>query len=158
MPPAIAPPSAAPETPLDGDADAYRPMAEINITPLVDVVLVLLVIFMVTAPLMVGGASVELPRSASARVAPPPKPLVITLFLDGRLQLRDDPVDRSALVDRLRTLRYMEGESTVYIRADRKIPYGDVVELLGRISEAGYRRTSLLSQQPTAAPPPKSPR
>lgn len=155
MPTVITPPTSQ-DLPLEGDGQSYRPMAEINITPLVDVVLVLLVIFMVTAPLMMNGSSIDLPRSAAARVASPPKPLVVTLSVDGKLQVRDDAVDRSTLVQRLRALRYTEGENTVYVRADRRIPYGDVVELLGRISEAGYRRTSLLSQQPP--PPPQSPR
>ena len=141
-----------------GDDDTrYRPMADINITPMVDVMLVLLVIFMVAAPLMVAGVPVDLPRTSAARVSMPKKPMVVTLAPDGVIFVRDEPVTKPALVERLLAIRAAEGDNVVYVRSDRTSPYGEVMELLGRIGEAGYQRLSLLSQPaPAAAPSPAS--
>jgi biopolymer transport protein TolR len=144
----------------DGD-EVYRPMAEINVTPMVDVMLVLLIIFMVAAPLMVQGVPLDLPRTSAAKLAKVRKPMVVSLAPDGALYIRDERVERGNLVNRLMALRHDEGDSVVYVRADRKIPYGDVMEILGRVGETGYQRVSLLSQpqpgagaSPGAAPSP----
>jgi biopolymer transport protein TolR len=131
---------------VEDDTGGYRPLAEINITPLVDVMLVLLVIFMVTTPLMMGGVPVELPDTTAARVSETRKPVVVTLAADGALYLRDAPVSSTALVPSLRALRVEEGDAVVYVRADRRIAYGQVMELIGRVGESGYARVSLLSQ------------
>lgn len=129
-------------------------MAEINVTPMVDVMLVLLVIFMVTAPLLVAGVPVELPKNSAQRISQPNKPVIVTLSADGRLYIKDDEVNASSLIPRLAALRAGEGDAVVYVRADKKIPYGDVMDLLGRLSASGYRRISLLSQvQETQAEP-----
>jgi biopolymer transport protein TolR len=131
----------------NGDDDsAYKPMAEINITPMVDVMLVLLIIFMVAAPLMVAGVPVELPKTSAARVGQVKKPMIVTLTADGRLQIRNDFVASDELVPRLRELRAAEGDAVVYVRSDGKNAYGDVMEILGRVGESGYGRVSLLSQ------------
>ncbi len=135
---------------LDDDEGGYKPVAEINITPMVDVLLVLLIIFMVAAPLMVTGVPIELPKTSAAKVGQTKKPMVVTLTGDGRLQIRNDFVDKSALVAKLRDIKSAEGDAVVYVRADKKNAYGDVMELLGRVGESGYGRVSLLSQ-PTAA-------
>ena len=118
-------------------------MAEINVTPMVDVMLVLLIIFMVAAPLMVQGVPLDLPRTSAARLAKVHKPMVVSLAPDGALYIRDERVERTNLVNRLMALRRDEGDSVVYVRADRKIPYGDVMEVLGRVGETGYQRVSL---------------
>jgi biopolymer transport protein ExbD len=150
------------------DNGANRParaklMAEINITPMVDVMLVLLVIFMVTAPLLVAGVRVDLPRSGAPKLSQLQKPIVVTLAMaegretdcsgaaNGRLYIGDDYVDRDGLEARLTALRPKEGEATVYVRADRNAPYGQVLELLGRIGQAGFQRISLLSKPADAA-------
>jgi biopolymer transport protein TolR len=133
----------------DDDGATYRPVAEINITPFVDVMLVLLIIFMVAAPLMVSGVPVELPKTSAAKVGQTTKPMVVTLTSDGRLQIRDEFVIRDGLVPRLRQIRAAEGDAVVYVRADKKNAYGDVMEILGRVGEGGYGRVSLLSQQVT---------
>jgi biopolymer transport protein TolR len=139
----------------DDDDDAYRPMAEINVTPMVDVMLVLLIIFMVAAPLMVQGVPLDLPRTSATKLTKVRKPMVVSLAPDGALYIRDERVERSNLVNRLMALRRDEGDGVVYVRADRKIPYGDVMEVLGRVGETGYQRVSLLSQpQPGATPSP----
>ena len=121
-------------------------MADINVTPMVDVMLVLLVIFMVTAPLLVAGVPVQLPKNSAQRISQPNKPVIVTLAADGRLYIRDEQVDAGSLIPRLAALREGEGDAVVYLRADKAIPYGDVMELLGRLSASGYQRISLLSQ------------
>jgi biopolymer transport protein TolR len=140
---------------LSDDEDvAYKPMAEINITPMVDVMLVLLIIFMVAAPLMVAGVPVELPKTSAARVAQSKKPMVVTLTADGRLQIRDEFVDRDRLVPRLREIHAAEGDSVIYVRGDKKVVYGDVMDILGLVGQSGYVRVSLLSQHaPQGAAP-----
>jgi len=125
-------------------------MAEINVTPMVDVMLVLLVIFMVTAPLLVAGTPVELPKATAQPVTQTKKPVVVTLAADRSLSIRDEQVDASTLIPRLAELRRSQGDSVVYVRADKKIPYGDVMELLSRIGASGFQRISLLSQVPGA--------
>ncbi len=124
-------------------------MADINVTPMVDVMLVLLVIFMVTAPLLVAGMPVELPRTAAQPIAQPKKPVVVTLAADRSLSIRDEHIEAIALVPRLAALRAEQGDAVVYVRADKKISYGEVMELLSRISSSGYQRISLLSQPPS---------
>jgi biopolymer transport protein TolR len=130
----------------DDDGDLYRPLAEINITPFVDVVLVLLIIFIITAPLMTAGVPVELPDTSAVRVSQPKKPMVVTLAVDGGLYIRDEQVQPEAFVSRLASLRAEEGDAVVYVRADKKNSYGSVMELLSRVREGGYQRVSLLSQ------------
>jgi TolR protein len=131
---------------FDGD-DGLDPVAEINVTPFVDVMLVLLIIFMVTAPLMLAGVHVNLPQSAAARQNPPQKPLVVSIAADGALSIRSDTIAREALIERLTALRSTEGDSVAYIRADKAIPYGTVMEVLGDVASAGYGRISLLSER-----------
>ncbi len=128
-----------------GGGEDYRPMAEINITPMVDVMLVLLIIFMVAAPLMVAGVPVDLPKTTASKLAQPKKPMVVTLDAEGKLYIRDEEVTRATLVPRLQQLKAAEGDTVVYVRADRKNAYGDVMELLGRVGEVGYQRLSLLA-------------
>lgn len=129
----------------------YRPMAEINMTPFVDVILVLLVIFMIAAPLMVQGVAVTLPRTSAGAVNQVNQPMVVTLARDRALYIRDERVEPANLVDRLKELRSAEGDTVVYVRADKSAAYGDVMELLGRVGAGGYARVSLLAQ-PAAAP------
>jgi biopolymer transport protein TolR len=138
----------------DGDESSYKPMADINITPMVDVMLVLLIIFMVAAPLMVAGVPVELPKTTAPRVGQSKKPMVVTLTPDGRMQIRDEFVDRAMLVPRLRDIRAAEGDAVVYVRGDTKSAYGDVMDVLTLVGESGYARVSLLAkaQPKTAAP------
>ena len=121
----------------DDEEAGYRPMAEINITPMVDVMLVLLIIFMVSA----------------ARVSQSKKAMVVSLAGDGALYIREEQVSSDSLVPRLRELRATEGDTVVYVRADKKSNYGDVMDVLGRVGESGYGRVSLLSQpKPKGAP------
>ena len=130
----------------EAEDQSYRPMAEINITPMVDVMLVLLVIFMVTAPLLVAGVPVELPNTSAARLSQPKKPMVVSLAADGSLYIRDEQVAPDALVPRLQAMHAAEGDAVVYVRADKKRQYGEVMDILGKVGQSGYGRVSLLSQ------------
>ena len=142
----------------DGET-SYKPLAEINITPMVDVMLVLLIIFMVAAPLMVAGVPVDLPRTSAVKLGQSKKPMVVTLTPEGTLQVREEFIARADIVSRLMAIRAVEGDTVVYVRADKKHAYGDVMEILGRVGEAGYGRVSLLAQpagipRPAATPAP----
>lgn len=139
----------------DDDDGHYKPIADINITPMVDVMLVLLIIFMVAAPLMVAGVPVDLPKTSAVKLGQTKKPLVVTLTPDGSLQLREEFIPRAQIVNRLLALRAAEGDTVVYVRAGKEQAYGDVMEILGRIGEAGYGRVSLLAQP--SGPPRVSP-
>lgn len=130
----------------DNDDVTYQPTAEINITPMVDVMLVLLIIFMVAAPLMVTGVSVDLPKTSAAKLGQSKKPLVVTLTPTGQLQIRNDFIARENLVSKLNEIKSLEGDSVVYIRADKKSSYGDIMQLLGEVGKSGFARISLLSQ------------
>ncbi len=132
--------------PSDGEEAAYRPLAEINITPFVDVMLVLLIIFMVAAPLMVAGVPVDLPNSSAKRLSQPKKPMVVSVAADGALYIREEAVSAAGLVPRLMALKAEEGDTVVYVRADKSRPYGDVMDVLARVGESGYQRVSLLTQ------------
>ncbi|MEQ1709947.1 MAG: biopolymer transporter ExbD [Hyphomicrobium sp.] len=137
----------------DGEDAQYRPLAEINITPFVDVMLVLLIIFMVAAPLMVAGVPVDLPNTSAKRLSQPKKPMVVTVAADGVLYIRDEAVSQAGLVPRLQALKSQEGDTVVYVRADKTRAYGDVMEILARVGESGYQRVSLLTQpKPGGAP------
>jgi biopolymer transport protein ExbD len=131
-------------------------MADINITPMVDVMLVLLVIFMVTAPLLVAGVNVDLPKTAAPKIAQLQKPVIVTLAADGGLYIGDESVALSGLEERLFALKPQDGDATVYLRADRKAVYGEVLALLGQIEHAGFQRISLLSQAADSPLPVKS--
>jgi biopolymer transport protein TolR len=108
--------------------------------------LVLLIIFMVAAPLMVQGVPLELPKTSASKLGAIKKPMVVSLSTDGKLYIRDEEVTAQTLVPRLMDIKSKEGDGVIYVRADRKIAYGDVMELLGRVGESGFSRVSLLSQ------------
>ena len=135
----------------DDDGGNYKPVADINITPMVDVMLVLLIIFMVAAPLMVAGVPVDLPKTSAVKLGQTKKPMVVTLTPEGTLQVRDEFIPRADIVTRLMAIRAAEGDTVVYVRADKKQAYGDVMEILGRVGEAGFARVSLLAQPAGAA-------
>jgi biopolymer transport protein TolR len=133
--------------PADDREDGNEPLfAEINVTPFVDVMLVLLVVFMVAAPLLVKGIPLELPRNAGRTLGKPASPLVISLTRDGVLFVQDDRVAMPDLDGRLTRLHAEQPDAVVYVRADRGVPYGDVTDVLGRLSDHGLTHVSLLSR------------
>ncbi len=137
----------------DEDDDDAAPMSEINVTPMVDVMLVLLIVFMVAAPMMMVGVPVQLPRTSAARVAQTAPPLVVSIAGDGRVFLRQEEVPEAELGARLQAARTTEAnDAPVYVRGDRTVPYGSVMRVMGRISGAGFGRVSLIAEAEAAAP------
>jgi len=135
-----------------GDDDDAAPMAEMNVTPLVDVMLVLLIIFMVAAPMMTVGVPVNLPRTAAARTAATNPPLILTVAPGGKLYVGKDEVTQDEMTQRLVALRESDPEAPVHVRGDRSVPYGDVLQVMGRVSRAGVTRVSLIAEADAAAP------
>ncbi|HTV45142.1 MAG TPA: protein TolR [Stellaceae bacterium] len=131
----------------------YRPMAEINVTPLVDVMLVLLVVFMVAAPLLTVGVPVNLPQTQAPPITQPKQPLVITVNNEGKIFVQDTAVPTEALVPKLQAITGADHDAPVYVRADKSIDYGRVLEVMSLISAAGYQKVSLIAQAPTGGPP-----
>ncbi len=137
-----------------------QPMSEINMTPLIDVMLVLLVIFMLTAPLMSASLKLNLPRTEGARTQPPdPKALGLDLLASGELQIDGAATSLDAFRQRLAPLSGSDTE--VHLRADQAVPYGRVAEVLGLLQQAGLHRIAFMAQageaadaaSPKAAPP-----
>jgi biopolymer transport protein TolR len=130
---------------------APRPMSEINVTPLVDVMLVLVVIFIITAPLLASSIRLDLPRTDAAR--PTDTPRFVTLVLDrqGRTFLDDQPVTPAQLAERLERAARASPETEVQLRADRTVPYGRVVEAMGIAQKAGLNRVGFVAE-PEGAP------
>ncbi|MBR0683660.1 protein TolR, partial [Roseomonas eburnea] len=134
----------------------YRPMAEINVTPMVDVMLVLLIIFMVAAPLMTVGVPVDLPRTAAAPLNQETEPLTITVNPEGRVFLQETEVPMEELVPRLQAIMRNQPqgapERRIFVRGDRTIAYGRIMEVMGTIAGAGFTRVALLAEQPGGQP------
>ncbi|MGB0902963.1 protein TolR [Halocynthiibacter sp.] len=120
-------------------------MSEINVTPFVDVMLVLLIIFMVAAPLLTVGVPVELPEtSASALPTEQEEPLTITLTTDGVLQLQNSEVQRDGLITQLRAIAAERESQRVFLRADSAVPYGDVAQVMGALQAGGFNEISFV--------------
>ena len=134
--------------PPSGDApeDSYQPLAEINVTPMVDVMLVLLVIFMVTAPLLTVGVPLDLPKTTAAELVQPKEPIVLSLNRDGDTFIGNDPVAATDLRDRLAQLAAEDPERIVYVRGDRTISYAQLMDALGLVNTAGFTKVSLLAE------------
>ena len=126
----------------------YRPMSEINVTPMVDVMLVLLVIFMVTAPLLTVGVPVDLPQTQAPAIDEPKEPLVITIDAKGQVYLQNNQIDSKDLAPRLIAITNNNPNATIYVRGDRAIDYGRVLEVMGIVSAAGFTKVSLIAELP----------
>jgi biopolymer transport protein TolR len=128
-------------------------MAEINVTPMIDVMLVLLVIFMVTAPLMTVSVPVDLPKTKAAASTQAEEPLVVSLNAKGKLFLQESELDQAALIGRLRAITKEKPDTRIFVRGDRTIAYGKIMEVLGVLQQAGFTKVALLAQLPDAAAP-----
>jgi biopolymer transport protein TolR len=133
-----------------GDSD--EPMADINVTPLVDVMLVLLIIFMIAAPMLHQGIEVALPR-ADAKNLPlrVEDPLIVSIDRDGLVYLREVPVHPSQLVERLLPMIKARGNDSVFLKGDRDVPYGRVIEVLDVLHRGGIVRVGMVTERPTEA-------
>jgi biopolymer transport protein TolR len=133
----------------------YRPLAEINVTPMVDVMLVLLIIFMVTAPLMTSGVSVDLPKTNAQPINNDSQPLTVSVRANGDVYLQDQQVPLPDVVDKLKAIAANNPDRRIFVRGDKDLPYGRIMELMGIITQGGFTHVALLAEQtgPTAAAP-----
>ena len=131
-------------------------MAEINVTPFVDVMLVLLIVFMVTAPLLTAGVPVDLPESRAAALPQETQEVQVTLATDGQVYLDNDPVALGALPQRLEAIAAQSGGElpTITLRADRLISYGEVMGVMGELNRAGFNAISLVTESGAPRPIP----
>ena len=125
-----------------------RPFSDINMTPLIDVMLVLLIIFMVTAPLLGARLPLDLPQTDAPVTTEPSATLQVTLRADGRLYLDEQASTLAALSDRARALASQRPDTEVQLRADQSVPYGRVAELIGAIQQAGLQRVAFVTEAP----------
>src|SRR3954471_2907506 len=132
----------------------YRPMSDINVTPLVDVMLVLLVVFMVTAPLLTVGVPVELPQTQAPPINEPKEPLVITVDRNGGVFLFETSVPVDSLVPKLQAITGSNPDAVLYVRGDKDINYGRVLEVMSLVTAAGFHKVSLVAETPKARPAP----
>jgi biopolymer transport protein TolR len=127
----------------------HQPMSEINVTPLVDVMLVLLIIFMITAPLLTTGVSVDLPTTESKAVPGQDEPLTITINKNREIFIGDNIVKAETLIIKLNAIADLKKQSRIFIKADTQLPYGEVMELMSLITNAGFNKVALLTKQKT---------
>jgi len=126
----------------------YRPMSEINVTPFVDVMLVLLIVFMVTAPLLTVGIPIDLPKVKANALTDQKDPLEVTIKLDGKVYLGESEVKVENLIPRLEAITEQNYGSRIYVRGDRVIAYGRVMEIISSINSAGFSKVALVTENP----------
>lgn len=124
---------------------ASRPMSEINVTPMVDVMLVLLIIFMVTAPLLTVGVPIELPKTEARQLEDDKEPLTISVDPEERIFLQDTELKIDEIVPKLTAIAKNGYDERIFVRGDRRVNYGIVMRVMGTISAAGFRRIALIS-------------
>jgi biopolymer transport protein TolR len=120
-------------------------LSEINVTPFVDVMLVLLIVFMVTAPLLTAGVEVDLPRTDAKQLPSETAPLTVTVHADGQIFVQDTAIEPDALVDQLRAIAREGYDRRIFVRADRTADYGVVVDVMARMNRAGFRNIGLVT-------------
>ena len=125
----------------------HKPMSEINVTPLVDVMLVLLIIFMITAPLLTTGITVDLPSTESKSLPGQDEPITITMTSNGELFIGENPIKKETLIVTLNAITGIEKESRIFVKADEKLSYGEVMKIMSLITHSGYTKVALLTKQ-----------
>lgn len=123
-------------------------MSEINVTPFVDVMLVLLIVFMVTAPLLTVGIPVDLPKVKASALTDQKDPLEITVKIGGEIYLGESEVDVENLIPRLNAITELNKEARIYLRGDRVVAYGRIMEIMSLVNSAGYIKVALVTQNP----------
>jgi biopolymer transport protein ExbD len=126
--------------------DRYAPLAEINVTPMVDVMLVLLVIFMITAPLLTVGVPLDLPKSQATMLTAPKQPIIISLNREGEVFIGDERIADDDLEPRLAALAAEDPSRIVYVRSDRTNTYAQLMDTLGLVNHAGFSKVSLVAE------------
>jgi biopolymer transport protein TolR len=128
------------------------PMSEINVTPFVDVMLVLLIVFMVTAPLLTVGVPVDLPKTRAQALGQDREPLAVTVKRDGRIFIQNTPVAEDALVAKLTAIAANGYDQRIFVRGDKSVDYGRVMEVMGLLSAAGFSHIGLVTDAPKPKP------
>ena len=124
----------------------YGAMADINMTPFIDVMLVLLIIFMVAAPLLTTGVSVDLPRASATALNVERKPIAVSLNEQGQLYVMDEPIADGDLVAKLQAASQSDVDQRIYLRASKTVPYGRVAEIMAAVTTAGYKKVALVTE------------
>jgi biopolymer transport protein TolR len=132
-------------SPPENDTDEFRPLADINVTPLVDVMLVLLIVFMITAPLLVQGLDVDLPQATTAQPLQPQKPIVVSIGKSGEVRVGADIVDVTAVATTIRALS-IDGPRPVHVRGDMEAAYKQVVTIMDTLAKEGITHISLVTR------------
>jgi biopolymer transport protein TolR len=141
--------TAAAAVPVGKRRHRRRPvMSEINVTPMVDVMLVLLIIFMVSAPLLTVGVPIDLPQTQAKSLDQDREPLTVSVKIDGQVFLQNSEIKVEELVPKLQAITQARGglDERIYVRGDRKVDYGTVMRVMGRLSAAGFRRVALVAE------------
>ena len=123
-----------------------KPMSEINVTPFVDVMLVLLIIFMITAPLLTTGVSVDLPKTDSQTLPGQDEPITVTINKEGEVFLGENLIQVNTLTAKLKAITSIKPSTRIFIRADENIPYGQVMNIMSVITKAGYKKVALITK------------
>ncbi|MBM3570726.1 MAG: protein TolR [Alphaproteobacteria bacterium] len=132
---------------------ARPPMSQINVTPFVDVMLVLLVVFMVTAPLLTVGVPVDLPQSQANPLRGQDEPLAVTIDARKIIYLQNTPVTIEELVPRLRAIVQQKSDTRIFVRGDKTIDYGTVMQVMGTLNAAGFDKVALITEMPRPTGP-----
>ena len=123
-------------------------MSEINVTPFVDVMLVLLIIFMVTAPMMTSGVNVDLPKTSAAPVAGEDKPLSVSITHDGKIYLQDTEMKLEDLAPKLTAILGQKSDTRIFVRGDTNANYGQIMKVVSTINQAGFTKVAFLTDNP----------
>ena len=127
----------------------HSPMAEINVTPFVDVMLVLLIIFMVAAPLLTVGVPIDLPETQAKQMEGDSEPITVSIGADGKIFLQEEEVDAEKLVSTLQAIAQNGLNERVFVRGDKNADYGTIMKVMGRLNSAGYKRIGLVTLEET---------
>ena len=130
---------------LRGRHGRRSPMSEINVTPFVDVMLVLLIVFMVTAPLLTVGVPVDLPKTRAQALGQDREPLAVTVKRDGRVFIQNTPVGEDELVAKLTAIAANGYDQRIFVRGDKTVDYGKVMEVMGELNAAGFKRIGFVT-------------
>jgi len=130
----------------------YQPISDINVTPFVDVMLVLLIVFMVTAPLLTVGVPVDLPQTQARNIAEPVEPLIVSVRSDGAVYIQETPVELENLAPRLLAITENKPDTRIYIRGDKRLEYGLIMQVMGTVNSAGFSKVALIAELPPPEP------
>jgi len=126
----------------------YRPMSDINVTPFVDVMLVLLVVFMVTAPLLTVAVPVDLPKTQARAINQDKEPLVVSIDSSGAVYLQESRTELEDLVAKLKAITGANPDARIFVRGDKNVSYGRIMEVMGTINAAGFSKVALVAELP----------